>query len=149
MIASPPARAIAWGGTRLIPAIHSVAGIAICVLPVIPVLAGGRTLLWRRAIACLDRERSAAIGYALGQRANAVLSAIGTAVLGATGIVILLDRAVSISLRESAYDVHSIAGAVMTLVALVHVAIALVHPRAMKAMLVGSSRVRSGASSSV
>lgn len=154
MIASPLARSIAIGPTRLVPLVHVVSGALLVLAAVLPFLSG----LLRAVLASpgVDRVR---IGAALreigavsrralqgrslarfnwGQRANIAFTLGSLGLFAITGGLIWLGRVVPYWIQEPMYELHVLLAIVSVVVLLAHIAMALTHPMAMRGMIDGA-----------
>jgi cytochrome b subunit of formate dehydrogenase len=120
----PQWRAIAIGPYRLMPLVHELTG-------VLSVVAA----LW----AALPRQAQTwrPGRFNLGQRLNALFTIGSVVVLGATGVLIWLGRTVPYWVQEPAYELHVLTALLAFVVFLGHLAMAVTHPRALRAIVTG------------
>ena len=162
LVWSPAARAVALGGTRLVPLVHVGLGVALLVVPFLPAAAGrggalGRDLRawlsWRPAdlawlalaplsVVAPGARPPAQPRFNAGQRLNALWSLAAWALLGLTGLAIWSGRALPIRWREAAYEWHLLVALLSLAVLAGHVAMAATHPAALRAMLGRRPRAR-------
>jgi formate dehydrogenase subunit gamma len=136
LIWADPLRAIALGPYRLLPLVHELLGVALLVAPFLPGLRGRADSL-SADLRSLFRWRAPQPKFNAGQRLNALFTLAALFGLGLTGAIIWLGRSVPYWIQEPAYEWHAFLALVAFLVFLGHLAMALTHPRALRAMLTG------------
>jgi formate dehydrogenase subunit gamma len=117
-------RSIAIGPYRVLPLLHALFGVGLLVTPFLPLLRRRAVLGWG--------ER-----FNPGQRLNLWATVSLVALMGVTGVLLWLGRAVPFWLQEPAYEWHAFLALVITVLFLGHLGLALANPRKLRAMITG------------
>ena len=118
-------RAIAVGPYRLLPLVHELLGVGLLAAPFLPLLRR-RWVLGGRGVR-----------FNLGQRLNFAATIVLVLLLGLTGVLLWLGRTVPRWLQEPAYEWHAFLALVIVVLFLGHLAMALLNPRKLRAMVTG------------
>jgi formate dehydrogenase subunit gamma len=136
LIWADPLRAIALGPYRVLPLAHELLGLALLATPFLPALRRRGASL-SADLGSLFRWRAPRPKFNPGQRLNALFTLAALVGLGLTGLIVWLGRSVPYWVQEPAYEWHAFLALVAFVVFLGHLAMALTHPRSLRAMLTG------------
>jgi formate dehydrogenase subunit gamma len=117
-------RAVALGPYRVLPLAHALLGVGLLVAPFAP-------LLRRRAVLGWGRR------FNWGQRLNLWATVGLVTLMGLSGVLLWLGRAVPFWVQEPAYEWHAFLALVMAVLFLGHLGLALANPRKLRAMVTG------------
>jgi cytochrome b subunit of formate dehydrogenase len=117
-------RSVAIGPYRVLPLAHTLLGVGLLVAPFAPLLRRRLVLGWGAR-------------FNWGQRLNLWVTVALVAVMGLTGMLLWLGRAVPFWIQEPAYEWHAFLALVMTVLFLGHLGLALASPRKLRAMVTG------------